>query len=403
MNAHRIDELIHVYRDGLLHDVLPFWLPRTLDREHGGFLLARDRDGTLLDDDKGMWQQCRFTWMLATLYNTVERRDEWLQAALHGLSFIDRVGFDPKDGRMWFHVTRDGRPIRKRRYAFTEVFASIAFAACAKATGRAEWAERAVQIFDHFLHHVPSPPKFTDTRPAKSIGTPMMMIVTAQTLRGCIGYDADAIIDAAIDEIRRDFVKPDIRCVMEQVAPDGGIIDHFDGRTLNPGHAIEAAWFILHEAMHRGRDARLTELGLQMLDWMWQRGWDSTYGGLLYFVDVYGKPVQEYWHDMKFWWPHNEAIIATLLAHHLTGNDKYAAWHALVHDWSYRHFPDPEYGEWYGYLHRDGRISVPLKGNLWKGPFHMPRMKWYCWQLLERMRADAAAPPTADGRSPTVE
>jgi N-acylglucosamine 2-epimerase len=98
--------------------------------------------------------------------------------------------------------------------------------------------------------------------------------------------------------------------------------------------------------------------------------------------DVHGKPVQEYWHDMKFWWPHCEAIIATLLAWKLTGNSRYAEMHAQVHDWSFAHFPDREYGEWFGYLHRDGTPSQRAKGNLFKGPFHLPRMLWFSSQEL---------------------
>jgi N-acylglucosamine 2-epimerase len=129
-------------------------------------------------------------------------------------------------------------------------------------------------------------------------------------------------------------------------------------------------------------DRRLIRLGLTILDWMWPRGWDDEHGGLFYFRDLRGLPVQEYWHDMKFWWPHCEAVIATLLAWTLTGDAKYAGWHRQVHDWSFRHFPDPEFGEWYGYLHRDGRVSVRLKGNTWKGPYHLPRMLWYCRRLL---------------------
>jgi N-acylglucosamine 2-epimerase len=166
-------------------------------------------------------------------------------------------------------------------------------------------------------------------------------------------------------------------------------VDHFDGRTLNPGHAIEGAWFILHEGKHR-QDSHLIKLGCDMLDWMWERGWDSEFGGIFYFRDILGKPVQEYWHDMKFWWPHNEAIIATLLAHELTGNEKYARWHQQVHDWAHQHFGDPQHGEWFGYLHRDGRVSVPLKGNLWKSFFHHPRMQWYCWQALQEPPAQRA-------------
>jgi len=387
MEPARQQQLLAVYRDGLLGDTLPFWFPRCVDGEHGGFLLARDRDGSLLDTDKGMWQQCRATWLLGTLYNTVEPRDEWLDWAKRGLDFISRHGFDT-DGRMWFHVTREGAPIRKRRYVFTETFGAIAFAALAKATGELAQAEKARNLFGLAKRHFANPsltaPKFADTRPAKAIGAPMIAMVTAQELRRNLDDESlTADIDAAIGEIRRDFMKPDIECVMESVAPDGSIIDHFDGRTLNPGHAIECAWFILWEAKRRGNDPELIRMGCQILDWMWARGWDAEFGGLFYFRDVYDKPVQEYWHDMKFWWPHNEAIIATLLAWQLTGDEKYSSWHTQVHDWAYAHFADLEHGEWFGYLHRDGRISVPLKGNLWKGPFHFPRMQLICWQLLE--------------------
>ena len=388
LNDDRIEPLIGAYRDGLLKDTLPFWFPRCVDEECGGFLIARNRDGSLLDDDKGVWQQGRATWLLGELYNTVEPRNEWLRWCRHGVEFLDRCCFDPADGRMWFHLTRDGRPIRKRRYAFSESFACIAYGEYARATGSDEYAAKARQVFLNFIEHNLRPkgvePKFTDVRPTKSIGFPMITIAACQELRDSIGLpEAVEWIDRSIDAIRHDFLKPELEAVMETVGPHGEIIDHFDGRMLNPGHAIEAAWFILREARHRDNDPDLMHVGTTMLDWMWRRGWDEQYGGLLYFTDVKGLPVQEYWHDMKFWWPHNEAIIATLLAWQLTGDDKYAHWHQLVHDWAYAHFPDPEHGEWYGYLHRDGRVSVPLKGNLWKGPFHLPRMQLVCWKLLE--------------------
>ena len=174
---------------------------------------------------------------------------------------------------------------------------------------------------------------------------------------------------------------------METVGGEGEILDSYEGRTLNPGHAIEGAWFVINEGKYR-EDDELIRLGCQMLDWMWERGWDHEYGGLLHFVDVFGRPVQEYRHDMKFWWPHNEAIIATLLAWSLTGEEKYLNWHQQVHDWAYSHFPDEQNGEWFGYLHRDGSISSTAKGNLWKGPFHLPRMQLTCWKVLSDLAAD---------------
>ena len=379
-------ELGSFYRRRLLEDTVPFWFPRSYDREYGGFLLMRDAAGELIDDDKAVWIQGRASWLLATLYNTVEPRREWLEGSKSGIDFLLRHCFDV-DGRMFFHVTRDGRPIRKRRYFFSETFAVIAMAAYAKASGDAEIAARARELFGKCIEYATMPgllaPKYTDVRPMKGIGIPMIMINTAQQLRETIGDPrCDEWIGRWIGEIEKDFVKDELRVVMEQVAPDGGIVDHIDGRTLNPGHAIEGAWFILHEARYRNNDPRLVALGCKMLDYMWERGWDKEYGGILYFRDVYGRPVQEYWQDMKFWWPHNETIIATLSAYLMTGQEKYAEMHRLVHGYAYGKFHDKDHGEWYGYLHRDGSVAQTAKGNLFKGPFHLPRQEWYCQRIL---------------------
>jgi N-acylglucosamine 2-epimerase len=385
-------KLASFYRDTLLGDVMPFWLRHGMDREHGGIITSLNRDGSVVDTDKSVWFQGRTGWMFATLYNTVERRAEWLEAARSCVEFSRRHCFR-EDGKMWFTVTREGRPLRMRRYVFSESFAAIALAAYAKASGDARAAEEAVKTFATYLRYSFEPgvmtPKFEPTRSAKSIGPHMIGIATAQELRANLddvsvsGRTCTEWIDRSIAEIERDFMKPEHSALMEVVAPDGGVIDHFDGRTLNPGHAIEAAWFIMHEGKLRG-DERLVRIGLTILDWMWARGWDGECGGIYYFRDLRGLPVQEYWHDMKFWWPHNEAIIATVLAWTLTGDAKYALWHQQVHNWSFQHFADPEHGEWYGYLHRDGSVSSSLKGNMWKGPFHLPRMLWYCWKLLEK-------------------
>ena len=376
------------YRNQLLNDTVPFWFPRSVDEEHGGYLLMRDADGSLIDDDKAVWIQGRAAWLTASLYNTVEKNEQWLSASKSGVDFLNWHCFDT-DGQMFFHVTRNGRPIRKRRYFFSETFAVIANAAYAKASGDEKAAQKARDIFTTCLQYMSGEkklqPKFTDTRPSRGIGGPMIMMNTAQQLRETIGDGrCDEYISKWINDIETYHVKDDIKCVMEQVAPDGAIIDHIDGRTLNPGHAIEGAWFILHEAVYRNNDKHLTDLGCRMLDYMWERGWDNEYGGILYFRDVYHKPVQEYWQDMKFWWPQNETIIATLLAYLITGKEKYAQWHKMIHDYAYSHFHDKEHGEWFGYLHRDGRIAQTAKGNLFKGPFHLPRQEWYCWQILEK-------------------
>lgn len=382
-----LKELESFYSDQLLKDTVPFWFPRSIDYECGGYLFMRDHDGTLIDTDKAVWIQGRACWLLATLYNTVEQKEEWLEGARIGYEFLKKHCFDA-NRKMYFHVDRIGNPIRMRRYFFSETFAAIAFAAYAKATGDTDIAAEARELFGICLAYAQGErlvePKYEQTRPMKGIGVPMIMINTAQQIRETIGDPrCDFVISNFIAQIERDFVKDDIRCVMEQVGPEGAIVDHIDGRTLNPGHAIEGAWFILHEAKYRANDPHLIDLGCRMLDYMWERGWDTEYGGILYFRDVYGKPVQEYWQDMKFWWPQNETIIATLLAYLMTGNEKYKSWHQQINQYAYDHFHDKINGEWYGYLHRDGKIAQTAKGNLFKGPFHLPRQEWYCMQILQ--------------------
>ena len=386
-SAEELSELGAFYRTSLLEDTLPFWLPRALDTTHGGYLTMRERDGALLDDDKPVWFQGRFSWLLSTLYRTVEPRSEWLEGARSGIDFLRDHCFD-EDDRMFFLVTREGKPLRKRRYFFSEAFAVMALASYGAAAGCGDSTEQARQLFRLCLEYIEGrlpagEAKWTEERASRSLGVPMIFLHVAQQLVETVGDElAEEVIDEFIGEIRL-FVNDDLECVFEQVGPDGSLSDHVDGRTLNPGHAIEAAWFILHEAKRRGGDGELTALGCRMLDYMWKRGWDEEHGGLFYFVDVHGKPVQEYWHDMKFWWPHCEAITATLLAYQMTGEDRYAEWHRLVHDYAYQTFSDREHGEWFGYVHRDGRLSNPAKGNHFKGPFHLPRMQWYCWQLLD--------------------
>ena len=372
------------YKDRLLNEVEPFWFPRSYDQEFGGFLHCFDSDGTLVDTDKSVWAQGRMAWMLLTMYLSIERRPEWLQWAESALDFLTRYCIDPSDGRMYFHVTREGVPIRKRRYAYSESFTAISFAAHAAATGQARSAEQAWHWFEIFtrIHFEPGAmaPKTTGKRPVIDLGSRMITLATAQEMRKFLGNDPRLTqwIDRCIHELTTLFMKPDIKAVMEVVSPEGAIIDHFNERTLNPGHTIEGGWFVLEEARQRGNDPELIKIGCQMIDWAYVRGWDPEFGGLLYYRDVYDRPVQEYWHNMKFWWPHDEALIATTLAYVLTQDPKYAAMHCEVHNWAFSHFQDQVHGEWFGYLNRDGSPANTLKGSLWKSFFHHPRALWNC-------------------------
>lgn len=380
-----LENLRDFYKNSLINDTLPFWLPRSLDKQYGGYLLMRDADGSLLDDDKSVWFLGRFASILGGLYNDFEPREEWLEAAQSGVDFLEKYAFDT-DGHMFFMLTRQGAPLRKRRYFFSEAFAIAAFSQVAKATGDERLADRARALFARCMDYVDGkralPAKFSPTRPAEGLGVPMIFLNIAQTLCDTVGCpQAEERIDQFIEAIKK-CVDDTYQCVWECISPDGLPIDHFQERTITPGHAIEGAWFILQESKRRGGDKGLESLGLKMLDYSWQQGWDKEYGGIRYFSDPTGRPVMEYWQDMKFWWPQNEAVIATLMAYLISGEERYAQWHRQIHAYAHAHFADPVHGEWFGYLHRDGRISTTMKGNHFKGPYHLPRMQMVCTQML---------------------
>lgn len=366
------------YRNDLVTNIMPFWLKYGMDPVNGGVYTCLDRDGSLMDTTKSVWFQGRFGFVAAYAYNNIERNPEWLAASRSCIDFIEAHCFDKEDGRMYFEVMADGTPLRKRRYVFSECFAAIAMSEYSIASGDQSYAEKALALFKDIRQFLDTPEltpaKYLPAQPGIGHSITMILINTASCIRRAI---TDPVLDRQIDEsIERLklFMHPEFRCLLETVTPEGGLIDTCSGRTINPGHCIETAWFLLAEAQHRGWDPEIVDMATTILDWSWEWGWDKEFGGIINFRDCRNYPCQDYAQDMKFWWPQCETVIATLYAYRATGNEKYLAMHRQANEWMHDHFADTEYPEWYGYLHRDGSVAQPAKGNLFKGPFHIPRM-----------------------------
>ncbi|MCM1139229.1 MAG: AGE family epimerase/isomerase [Muribaculum sp.] len=372
-----IVECAKIYREGLINDIMPFWLKNGLDQINGGVYTCLNRDGSIIDTTKSVWFQGRFGFIAAFAYNNIENNPDWLAASKSCIDFIEAHCFDT-DGRMFFEVKADGTPLRKRRYVFSECFAAIAMSEYSIAANEPEYAQKALNLFKDIRRFINTPglldPKYLPTQPAIGHSITMILINTAARIREAI---KDHALDEQIDESIRNlklFMHPEYKALLEMVTPEGDLIDTCCGRTINPGHCIETAWFLFEEAKYRGWDKELVSMATAILDWSWEWGWDKEFGGIINFRDCKNLPPQDYSQDMKFWWPQTEAIIATLYAYEATQDPKYLEWHKMIHEWTYNHFPDWEYGEWFGYLHRDGSVAQPAKGNIFKGPFHIPRM-----------------------------
>jgi len=377
------------YKSELLEKVAPFWLEKSQDHEFGGYFTCLERDGSVFDTDKFIWLQCREVWMFATLYNKVEKRKEWLDCAIQGAEFLKKHGHDG-NLNWYFALDRQGHALVEPYNIFSYTFATIAFGQLYIATGNEEYRDIAKRTFDIVLSKVDNPKgKWNKAAPGarslKSFALPMILCNVALEIEPLLEQDfMQRTIEACIHEVMDVFYRPELGLIVENLSTDGELVDCFDGRQLNPGHAIEAMWFIMDLGKRLGRKD-LIEKAVHIALNEAEHGWDKEYGGIFYFMDRLNRPCQQLEWDQKLWWVHIETLITMLKGYELTGDKHCIEWFERVHDYVWTHFTDPEYPEWYGYLNRRGEVLLPLKGGKWKGCFHVPRGLFQCWQTLERL------------------
>lgn len=377
------------YEKELRENCLPFWLENSQDKEFGGYYSCLNRDGSVYDTDKFIWLQSREVWMFAMLYNNVEKNQEWLDCAIQGAEFLKKYGHD-ENWDFYFSLNREGRPLVQPYNIFSNTFACMAFAQLAKATGNEEYAQIARKIFTRILERRSNPKgqwckAYPGTRPMKDFALPMIICNMALEVEDILEDKSvlEQTIDTCLHEVFDVFYQPNLGCMLENVSSvDGTPVDCFEGREINPGHDLEALWFMMNLGIRRGDKAlieKCVEIALKVID----LGWDKEYGGIFYFLDAKGAPQQKLEWDQKLWWVHIESAIAMLKGYQLTGNEKCLEWFMKLDEYLWNNFKDKEYPEWFGYLNRRGEMLLPLKGGKWKGCFHVPRGLYQIWKLAE--------------------
>jgi N-acylglucosamine 2-epimerase len=380
-------KLKNQYRDELLGNVIPFWEKYSPDRKNGGYFTCLDRAGNVFDTDKFVWLQGRQVWMFATLYNKVEKNPKWLELALHGANFLEKYGHD---GNLswYFSLNREGKPLIEPYNIFSDCFATMAFGQLYRATGDENHARIAKTTFENILGRAENPKgRFSKAvpgaRPLKGFSLPMILCNLALEMEPLLPAEmVEETIEKVLLEVMETFYHSESGLILENVAPDGSFSDSFEGRLLNPGHGIEAMWFVMDLSVRLNRPElakKAVEIMLNTLSY----GWDEKHGGIFYFLDIKGNPPQQLEWDQKLWWVHVETLISLIKGYYLTGDNLCLQWFEKVHDYTWSHFPDPHHGEWFGYLNRQGDVLLPLKGGKWKGCFHVPRGLYQTWKVLE--------------------
>ena len=378
-----------------------FWVKNGWDHVNGGVYTCLDRTGKIYSTDKSVWMQGRCAWTNSYLCHVYGVRQEWLDFAKNCLDFMEAHCISRKQGnRMYFTVTAEGKPLRIRRYFFSEAFYAIANAEYAALTGEKACMQRARDAYDLYWNLYQGliedpvglgPKTIPETRSGRALGNAMIYLNMCSVMRRCDPENTpkyDERSRKCVEDIFRYHHKPELRCTLENVGPNGEVRDQVtEGRIVNPGHDIECSWFLMEFANYSG-DAELHRKAETVFDYAIEAGWDKEYGGLLYFIDCKGLPPEAYEHDMKLWWPHDEILIASMMAYRDTGDERFYDWFTKTLDYCKRVFSDPEYGEWYGYLRRDGKPTMPsTKGSTFKGPFHLPRMLSMVDQMIGEVLA----------------
>lgn len=381
------------FHSELYENVLPFWLNHSLDRENGGYFNCLDRDGSVYDTKKHVWLQGRQVWMMSKIHNTVaagESASPYLDAADLGAKFLRKFA-RTKDNRVYFSLTREGRPASMQRKMFAECFYVMAMAEYARASGDKTARKDARALLEEIFKYAKDPSLVgklvfnKSAKPASELAVPMILLNLIEEVNdpGEDGY-AD-LAKWCVKQIDK-HVRPELGLVLETVGHDGTPIDSPEGRLVNPGHAIEAGWFLMQYA-RKTNNKHLLNQSLKMIDWSYDFGWDHEFGGIYYFLDAKGySPTQLEW-PMKLWWVHVETMVAFIMAYEATGDESYFRKFEHMTTYCWDHFKDPRFGEWFGYLDRRGDVSQRFKGGPYKGCFHVPRSLYLVEQVLARLVA----------------
>jgi len=377
-----------LYKEALLQDVIPFWENYSLDYSNGGYFSCLDREGTVYDTDKFIWLQGRQTWIFSMLHKKLGLKNDWLNTSKLGVDFLLNHGRS-KSGDFYFATTAAGAPLVKPYNIFSDCFAAMALSQYARASQNEEIMNTAHEVYKNIETRRTNPKgvfnKRTVERPLKDFALPMILSNLVLAMEDALEPgEVDKTLDFCISEVMDTFLDKEKGLIYEYVSPEGQLVDCFEGRLLNPGHGLEAMWFMLDIGERRNDSdliAKATRVILSILEY----SWDREFGGIYYFMDAKGHPPQQLEWDQKLWWVHMEALVALAKAYCLTQDKIIGEWYPRVHQYTWTHFPDPEYGEWFGYLNRQGHPHLTLKGGKWKGCFHVPRGLFQCWQAFEKL------------------
>jgi N-acylglucosamine 2-epimerase len=402
MGNERDDALLAFYREHAASDLLPFWW-KAVDTRHGGIFTCFNNTGTeLVSRNKYTWSQGRFVWLWSRAARMISASmlpgdaALYLREAARTVAFLSEHVFLP-NGNCAYVLSETGEQIEGERSdtsIYADCFVLLGFSEYALAANDPKVLDRAFQVYDRIRARLES--GFFRTAPYpipagyRSHSIAMMLLRVTQILAD----SAYALKHPRWEAMGRETLRCasevlDVFCradnaVWELIPLEERLSRTLLARHATPGHIFESMWFVLRTALQHGRSDWI-DRAVRPIAWAFQAGWDSEWGGIFRYIDREGgqprgvpgdEPYEtlmvDTW-DTKIWWPHAEALYATLLAGIVTGDNTFESMFSKLHDYVFRTFPNPDraVGEWIQIRDRQGVpldkcVALPVKD-----PYHI--------------------------------
>jgi cellobiose epimerase len=396
----------HTQREQLLERILyenivPFWYPAVLDHENGGYHLNHDVGGQSLGlAARALVTQSRTVWFFSRLYSTGLGKREHLEAAAHGYRYLRDVMWDREHGGFFWEVDASGAPTMPAKHLYAQSFGLYALSEYAIASRDPEALDLARRLFAVLEYRAYDRqhggyleffqrdwgPVIEETRgymsadPSTKLMNTHLHLMEAFTTYYRASRDplarerlVELIFVQSNAVVRKDIGACTDRYNRDWTPQRGSIAER-----VSYGHDVENVWLLMDACDAVGlSNGPLMDLYRTLFAYSLKYGYDDDKGGF-YDSGRFNQPADR---KVKVWWTQAEALVAALMMHQRTGEQRYLEVFDQTLDWVNRHQIDWENGDWHANIGEDGRASG-LKAGPWKSPYHNGRAMIECLLLL---------------------
>lgn len=380
----------------LLNDILPYWMERTIDEKHGGFIGRIDGNNRIDEKaDKGAILNSRILWTFSAAYNYF-KDPAYLETADRAFNYINNHFIDKEHNGVFWMLDYKGNPTETKKQIYTQAFAIYGFSAYYKASRNKHALNAAIELFklietyafDHgengyfeafdrqwnLLQDLRLSEK--DANEKKTLNTHLHILEAYTTLYQIwknkkLKKQLKNLIELKLDK----FVNENSRFQLffdENWNPKSDLISF--------GHDIEGSWLLLEAAKVLGDEqliAKTKKVAISMVNSVMESGIDND-GGLMY--EVYSGVIKD---TDKHWWPQAEAIVGFVNAWQISSDSKYLKKAKMVWEFTKDKIIDWKDGEWWFRVNKVGQPYLQEdKAGPWKCPYHNGRA---CLEIIKRL------------------